>query len=61
MSYSKSIGKMVMKLCNRCGNKVKLELHFGLRFKDGYKYYCPYCDENMYSFEVHKEKKGGTK
>ncbi len=23
----------------------------------GYKYYCPYCDEDLYSFETTKKKK----
>jgi hypothetical protein len=36
--------------CSKCGNKVKLETDKNL--KKDYKYYCPNCDENLYSFEV---------
>ncbi|HBA50755.1 MAG TPA: hypothetical protein DCZ91_23755 [Lachnospiraceae bacterium] len=35
--------------CGRCGSKVRPEREAGLR--EEYPYYCPRCDENMYSFE----------
>lgn len=35
--------------CGRCGSKVRPERKPGLR--EEYPYYCPRCDENMYSFE----------
>jgi len=44
------------KYCKRCGSMVEIE-----KCKDiHYPYYCPNCDENMYSFEVTDEK-GGDK
>jgi len=40
------------KYCKRCGYKVIKE-----KCKDiDYPYYCPNCDENMYSFEVESQK-----
>lgn len=36
-------------VCRRCGSKVRPERKPGLR--EEYPYYCPRCDENMYSFE----------
>lgn len=36
-------------VCRRCGSKVRPERMPGLR--EEYPYYCPRCDENMYSFE----------
>ena len=38
------------RICKRCGCKVNEEVEEEL--KEEYPYYCPYCDENMYSFEV---------
>ena len=35
--------------CRRCGSKVRPEREPGLR--EEYPYYCPRCDEDMYSFE----------
>ncbi|MDE7354454.1 MAG: hypothetical protein K2O06_15595 [Acetatifactor sp.] len=35
--------------CRRCGSKVQPEKDDWLRKE--YPYYCPDCDENMYSFE----------
>ena len=43
--------------CKRCNHRVKRETHKGLRKE--YKYYCPHCNENMYTFETYKKKKGG--
>jgi len=37
-------------LCSRCGTPVKKELELELALE--YPYYCPVCDENMFSFEV---------
>lgn len=36
-------------VCRRCGSRVRPEREAGLR--EEYPYYCPQCDENMYSFE----------
>jgi Zn finger protein HypA/HybF involved in hydrogenase expression len=41
--------------CNRCNTVVRKETHKGLR--EVYPFYCPCCDENMFRFETHKEKK----
>lgn len=39
------------KVCKRCGcDEIREETDEEL--KKEYPYYCPYCDENMYSFEV---------
>lgn len=38
------------KICKHCGCEVNEEVEEEL--KKEYPYYCPYCDENMYSFEV---------
>ena len=40
--------------CIKCGHKVKRETHKGLRKE--YPYYCPYCYENMFTFETYKKK-----
>lgn len=52
----RSIGRTILKrrngrrmVCRRCGSKVRRERESGLR--EEYPYYCPRCDENMYSFE----------
>ena len=37
------------RFCSRCGTGVQPEKDRGLRKE--YPYYCPKCDENMYSFE----------
>lgn len=37
------------KICTRCGTGVLPEVDKGL--KEEYPFYCPNCDENMYSFE----------
>lgn len=39
----------------RCGTQVKIEKDKSLRKKYG-RYYCPYCDENLFSFEIIKHK-----
>jgi DNA-directed RNA polymerase subunit RPC12/RpoP len=41
------------KLCRRCGTKVLKETDPDLA-KD-YQYYCPECNENMFTFEVEDE------
>lgn len=38
-----------VKVCKRCGAEVCVETDAEL--KEEYPYYCPCCDENMYSFE----------
>lgn len=38
------------KYCIKCGSKVKKESDKIL--KKEYPYYCPECDENLYSFET---------
>lgn len=43
------MGKIATELkCFRCGTQVEYETEPLI----GYPYYCPECDENMYSFEV---------
>ena len=37
-------------VCSKCGTKVRKTN------VKGYKYYCPECDEDLYSFETEKEK-----
>ena len=37
-------------ICNRCGTIVEEEKDNEL--KKEYPFYCPECDENLYSFEV---------
>lgn len=37
-------------VCRRCGTVVQPETDEELRKE--YPYYCPECDQNMYSFEV---------
>jgi NAD-dependent SIR2 family protein deacetylase len=36
--------------CSKCGTEVKKETDKELRKE--YPYYCPECDENLYSFET---------
>lgn len=38
------------RVCKHCGCEVNEEVESELRKE--YPYYCPECDENMYSFEV---------
>lgn len=38
------------RICKHCECEVNEEVEEKL--KEEYPYYCPYCDENMYSFEV---------
>ena len=45
----------INKFCNRCDSRVKLEKTQGLRKE--YKYYCPCCDENLYTFKAHNKKR----
>lgn len=40
-------------VCNRCGTVVVKETDKELMKE--YPYYCPKCDENMYSFEIHHQ------
>lgn len=40
----------MIKVCKHCGCEVNEEVEKELR--EEYPYYCPECDENMYSFEV---------
>lgn len=50
---------MIVKVyCRKCNKEVQRETHKGL--KKEYKYYCPHCYENLYSFETYK-KRGGIK
>jgi len=46
---------MIKRHCFKCGHLVKKEKHKGLRKE--YPYYCPHCDENMYTFETYKKRK----
>lgn len=46
LANGKKSGKAV---CRRCGTEVQTEEDKELRKE--YPYYCPECDENMYSFE----------
>lgn len=52
----RALGRAILKrgtgrkmACRRCASKVRPEREAGLR--EEYPYYCPRCDENMYSFE----------
>ena len=44
------MGDTGVRMCKRCGSFVELEKDEEL--KKEYPYYCPRCDENMYSFET---------
>lgn len=46
LMYGEGRGK---KICKRCGTEVQKEKDAELA--EEYPYYCPNCDENMYSFE----------
>ncbi len=48
----------MIKVCQKCMGRVRRERSRELRKK--YPYYCPYCDENMYSFECMEVLKHGT-
>lgn len=37
-----------VRVCCRCGTPVRKERHKGM----DYPYYCPCCDENMYTVET---------
>lgn len=41
--------------CRKCNNKVRFETDKQL--KKEYKYYCPNCNENIYTFETYKGKR----
>lgn len=45
--------------CNKCGHKVKRETNRDLRKE--YKYYCDYCNENLYFIETYKKTNKGGK
>lgn len=47
LMFGSESGKKIV--CKRCGNEVQEEEDEELRKE--YPYYCPKCDENMYSFE----------
>lgn len=38
------------RICNHCGTEVNKEI--AEKLKAQYAYYCPCCDENMYTFET---------
>lgn len=40
--------------CLRCNTQVVRE---NVRMEGNYPWYCPYCDENMFNFEVYKTQK----
>lgn len=47
------------RFCKRCGTQVRRETVKGLR--NEYPFFCPYCDENMYTFETYKKNhRGGS-
>lgn len=47
---------MIVKVyCRRCNKPVQRETDKYL--KREYKYYCPHCYENMYSFETYKKER----
>ena len=59
----RALGRAILKkvvgrrmVCRRCGSKVRREREAGLR--EEYLYYCPRCDENMYSFECMEMRPG---
>ena len=49
------------RVCKRCGTLIEQETDREL--KKEYPYYCPVCDENMYSYEtiVVKDEDGRTR
>lgn len=44
----------IKRYCFRCKGQVKRETDKNL--KKTYPYYCPRCDENMFTFETYKKK-----
>jgi len=52
--YTKGRRLNVKIVCKRCGAKVKEETDSEL--KKEYPYYCPECDENLFSFECEEIK-----
>lgn len=49
---------MTQRYCNRCGEMVK---DADYKSDNEYTYYCPQCDEDLYTFETHEEKIGEAK
>lgn len=43
---------MAQRYCNRCGARVK---DADYKSDNDYNYYCPNCDEDLYTFETHEE------
>lgn len=41
----------LVRVCNRCGIRVKKTT------VTGYRFYCPECDEDLYEFETETKKK----
>lgn len=41
----------LVRVCNRCGTRVKKTN------VTGYRFYCPECDEDLYEFETETKKK----
>lgn len=41
---------MAQRYCNRCGEMVE-----DTPPENDYNYYCPGCDEDLYTFETHEE------
>lgn len=41
---------MAQRYCNRCGEMVE-----DTEVDNDYSYYCPNCDEDLYTFETHEE------
>ena len=41
---------MEQRYCNRCGEMVE-----DTEVDNDYNYYCPQCDEDLYTFETHEE------
>lgn len=41
---------MAQRYCNRCGEMVE-----DTEVDNDYNYYCPNCDEDLYTFETHEE------
>lgn len=43
---------MVQRYCNRCGEMME---DTDYESDNKYTYYCPNCDEDLYTFETHEE------
>jgi formamidopyrimidine-DNA glycosylase len=52
--YTKGRRLNVKIICKRCGTKAEKETDSEL--KKEYSYYCPECDENLFSFECEEIK-----